>query len=238
MRRQRAGIQEDGEEAEEASRGRRQRVQKSAFPAHERVSPCPPTTIAPARTGGCCYTRGSEPGVPVQALAYWKAVTTDKAGFLDRVVALLRESGVRYCVIGGQGVNAYAEPLVSLYLDLVIAARDLERLRLVMTARFVVEEFPHSINISSPDSQLRVQIQTDPRYMDFPDRAERREVLGLELPVASLSDLLQGKIWAASDPARRATKRQKDILDIARLIERYPHLRPRVPADLLKQIAS
>jgi hypothetical protein len=48
---------------------------------------------------------------------------------------------------------------------------------------------------------------------------------------------LQGRIWAASDPTRGATKRQKDILDIARLIEKYSHLRPLVPADLLKQIA-
>jgi hypothetical protein len=83
-----------------------------------------------------------------------------------------------------------------------------------------------------------VQIQTDPKYLDFPDRAERREVLGLELSVAALGDLLQGKIWAASDPTRRATKHQKDILDIARLIEKYPHLRQQVPPDLLKQIAS
>jgi len=81
-----------------------------------------------------------------------------------------------------------------------------------------------------------VQIQTDTRYLDFPDRAERRDVLGVELPVASLDDLLQGKIWAASDPERRPTKRQKDILDIARLIEKYPRLRERVPADVLKQI--
>jgi len=81
-----------------------------------------------------------------------------------------------------------------------------------------------------------VQIQTDTRYLDFPDRAERRDVIGVELPVASLDDLLQGKIWAASDPERRPTKRQKDILDIARLIEKYPRLRERVPADVLKQI--
>jgi hypothetical protein len=45
----------------------------------------------------------------MQALAYWKAVTTDRAGFLDRVVKLLSESGARYCVIDGQAVNAYAE---------------------------------------------------------------------------------------------------------------------------------
>ena len=49
----------------------------------------------------------------MQALEYWKTVTTDHAGFLDSIVALLSESGVRYCVIGGQGVNAYVEPGVT-----------------------------------------------------------------------------------------------------------------------------
>ena len=61
----------------------------------------------------------------MQALEYWKAVTTDKAGFLDRVIALLAESGVRYCVIGGQGVNAFVEPVVSLDLDIAVATEDL-----------------------------------------------------------------------------------------------------------------
>ena len=174
----------------------------------------------------------------MQALEFWKAVTVDHANLLESLIRLLDEHKAKYCVIGGQAVNAYAEPLVSLDLDLVIAARDLEQLTPILSAQFAVEEFPHSLNVSTPGSQLRVQIQTDPKYLDFPDRAERREVLGLELSVASLGDLLQGKIWAASDSTRRATKRQKDILDIARLIEKYPHLRPRVPADLLKQIAS
>jgi hypothetical protein len=61
--------------------------------------------------------------------------------------------------------------------------------------------------------------------------------LGATLPVASLDDLLQGKIRAASDPDRRPTKRKKDLLDIARLIEKYPPLRERVPAELLKRMS-
>lgn len=173
----------------------------------------------------------------MKALEFWKAVTVDHANLLESLIQLLNEHKVKYCVIGGQGVNAYAEPLVSLDLDLVIAATDLERLKPLLTAQFTVDEFPHSLNVSIPNSQLRVQIQTDPRYRDFPDRAERREVLGVELPVASLEDLLQGKIWVASDPTRRPTKRQKDILDIARLVERYPRLRKLVPVELLNQIA-
>jgi len=56
------------------------------------------------------------------------------------------------------------------------------------------------------------------------------------LPVASLEDVLQGKLWAAADPSRRASTRQKDLADIARLIEAYPHLRNRVPADILSRL--
>ena len=76
-----------------------------------------------------------------------------------------------------------------------------------------VEEFPHSLNVAAPGSELRVQIQTDPRYGEFVERASIREVLGLPLPVASLEDVLQGKIWAASDPKRRGSERHKDLLD-------------------------
>jgi hypothetical protein len=52
----------------------------------------------------------------------------------------------------------------------VIATNDLERLKPLLAAQSAVEQFPHSINISTPGSNLRVQIQTDPRYLDFPER--------------------------------------------------------------------
>ena len=55
----------------------------------------------------------------MKALSSWKAVTQDKSHLLDDVFALLQDNGVRFCVIGGQAVNAYVEPLVSLDLDLV-----------------------------------------------------------------------------------------------------------------------
>ena len=38
----------------------------------------------------------------------------DEADLLGRLVTLFDEQHVAYCVIGGQGVNAYVEPLVSL----------------------------------------------------------------------------------------------------------------------------
>jgi hypothetical protein len=161
----------------------------------------------------------------------------DKADLLEEIFVLLRESGIRFCVIGGQAVNAYVEPLVSLDLDLAVAVAQIDQVRKLAKDRFPCEEFQHSLNISSPGSNLRVQIQTNPRYGDFVERAAMRDVLGLNLPVAAIDDVLQGKIWAASDATRRPTNR-KDLLDIERILEAFPHLRARVPdgipsADLL-----
>ena len=169
----------------------------------------------------------------MKAATFWKTVTMDEADFLGRLLALL--DNVRYCVIGGQGVNAYVEPVVGLDLGIVVAADQLEGLEASLT-EYKVKRFPHSVNVALEGSDLRVQIQTDPRYADFVERAAPREVLGFTLPVASIEDVIQGKVWAASDPSRRASKRQKDLADIARLIEAHPRLRDRVPDDLLDRL--
>ncbi|HUA85169.1 MAG TPA: nucleotidyl transferase AbiEii/AbiGii toxin family protein [Bryobacteraceae bacterium] len=172
----------------------------------------------------------------MQALAFWKAVAHDQSNFLERLITLLEEHAIRYCVIGGQGVNAYAEPLVSLDLDLVVAVGQLPEVERLLAQEFRLERFPHSLNLSAPGSQLRVQIQTDPRYFDFPERSSPADVLGVKLPVASIQDVLDGKIWAALDPGRRASKRHKDLLDIERLIESRPELRARVPVEILSRL--
>jgi hypothetical protein len=139
-------------------------------------------------------------------------------------------------VIGGQAVNAFVEPVVSLDLDLAVATAEVASVEELLRQHFRVERFPHSVNVSMPGSDLRVQLQTDPRYGVFVDGAMDRDVLGLLLPVARLEDVLQGKVWAALDPTRRASRRQKDLADIARLLEAYPHLRSQVPAEILERL--
>ncbi len=171
----------------------------------------------------------------MQALAFWKAVTVDHADFLGTLVGLLAEHSAKYCVVGGQAVNAYVEPLVSLDLDLALAAGEIERITPALKRSFQVESFPHSLNLSLEGSKLRVQLQTDPRYAGFVARASQREVLGITLPVAAVEDVLKGKVWAASDTARRPSKRRKDLLDIERIVEAYPHLREGVPREILDQ---
>ena len=68
------------------------------------------------------------------------------------------------------------------------------------------------------------------------NRAVARVVLGLTLPVASLEDVLRGKICAVEDISQRASIRQKDLADISRLLEAYPHLRPLIPAGVLEKL--
>jgi hypothetical protein len=78
----------------------------------------------------------------MQALAYWKAVTTDRSDLLERTIVLLSQSGVKYCVIGGQAVNAFVEPVVSLDLYLAVATSGLQRAEELPRGHFRVERFP------------------------------------------------------------------------------------------------
>ena len=99
-----------------------------------------------------------------------------------------------------------------------------------------MERFAHSVNLSSGKSSLRIQLQTHPRYLNFIGRAVIHTVLGYEMWVASIEDVLQGKIWAHWDKDRRKSKRQKDLADIARLVEAFPRLAEHLPEELQKTL--
>jgi hypothetical protein len=174
----------------------------------------------------------------MQALTFWKTITMDQSNLLENLISLLNEQGIRFCVIGGQAVNAYVEPLVSLDLDLVVAVDQLEQVEALLEPHFDLKRFPHSLNITMSGPDLRVQIQTDERYSAFVERTVVRTVLGMELPVANVEDVLQGKIWAALDPERRGSKRQKDLADIARILEKYPELRAHVPQEIRSRLVD
>jgi len=165
------------------------------------------------------------------------AVANGKRDILQLFLDTVEEMRADYCVIGGLAVNAYAEPVVSLDLGIVIAATDIERLCRAVTQHFKVEHFAHSINLNSSESDLRIQLQTDPRYQAFIANATKKDVLGYQLKVASVEDVLNGKVWAYSDQERRMSKRQKDLADIVRLIEAYPELSDQVPADIQNKLA-
>ncbi|OGU73261.1 MAG: hypothetical protein A2V93_03065 [Ignavibacteria bacterium RBG_16_34_14] len=152
--------------------------------------------------------------------------------FLDK----LNKLKIDYCVIGGLAVNAYAEPVASLDLDLVLAINDIGKLLEHVKKDFSITKFEHSINLQHPDSDLRIQLQTDLRYQTFITNASKSKVLGYKMKVAALEDVLKGKVWAYSDEERRKSKRQKDLADIMRLIETHPHLHNLIPENIKKLI--
>jgi len=140
---------------------------------------------------------------------FFKAVSNGKEDVLQIFLDALTISKANYCVIGGLAVNAYAEPVVSLDLDIIVATENIEALCKTIEAHFMIERFAHSVNLSSDKSDLRIQLQTDPRYQDFIGRAENQTVLDYQMKVASVEDVLQGKIWAYSDEQRRKSKTAK-----------------------------
>ena len=162
---------------------------------------------------------------------FFNTISNGKQDILQIIINLLKEMNIDYCLIGGLAVKAYAEPVVSLDVDLIIefAATDnfLEKVPLKLGAK--VERFSHSLNITSSYSDLRIQIQTDSRYQDFIPRSVNKQVMGYEIKVAAIGDVLQGKVWAYMDTQRRESKRQKDLADIFRLVEAYPDLKELLP---------
>lgn len=165
------------------------------------------------------------------------SLANGKADIIQVLLDILSETGSRYCLIGGLAVNAYVEPVVSLDVDIVIALENVEATCRAAKARGVqVEPFEPSLNLKSPLSDLRIQLQTDPRYQDFIPGAEQKEVLGYMMKAAAIGDLLQGKVWAYSDQTRRKSKRQKDLADILRILEAYPGLKKNLPQNIQRNM--
>ncbi len=165
---------------------------------------------------------------------FFKAVSNGKEDVIQIFLDALSKVNVDYCVIGGLAVNAYAEPVVSLDLDIVVAINEIRTVCNAVEGHFKIERFTHSVNLSSNKSDLRIQLQLDQRYQNFITRAKIHSVLGYEMKVAIIEDVVQGKIWAYSDEQRRKSKRQKDLADIMRLIETFPHLTDQLPDSIRK----
>ena len=170
------------------------------------------------------------------ATEVFEAVTGSGSSDFALLVSILNQHG-SWCLIGGLAVNCYVEPVYTLDADIVVAAAKAGSIKQDLAAAgFSIQEFAHSINAQMKGSELRIQLSTDPRYQDFLIDAKLMTVLGEEVPVAALSKLVQGKLWAWKDEKRRPTKRKKDELDLMRILESYPELRSLMPEEISKQV--
>jgi hypothetical protein len=168
----------------------------------------------------------------------FEAVTGSGSSDFALVVSILNRRGA-WCLIGGLAVNCYVEPVYTLDADMVVIASELPAIKdELIDAGFAVEEFPYSLNAKMPKSELRIQFSLDPRYQEFVNDTTIREVLGQQVPVASLANVVRGKVWAWSDGKRRLSKRKKDELDLIRILEAYPEVRNLTPAEINNQLES
>lgn len=168
---------------------------------------------------------------------FLKAVGKGKTDILQTFLKILEDTKSPYCIIGGLAVNAYVEPVVSLDLDIVVAMEDVEEVcKAAKRKGLRVEKFEHSVNLTSPKSDLRIQLQTDMRYQEFISRSRTKQILGYRMKVAIMEDVLQGKMWAYMDEQRRKSKRQKDLADIMRLVESYPELERQIPSGIRREL--
>ncbi|OHB69594.1 MAG: hypothetical protein A2V70_13050 [Planctomycetes bacterium RBG_13_63_9] len=168
---------------------------------------------------------------------FMNLVAHGEADILQQLLEILAKTAAEYCVIGGLAVNAYAEPVVSLDLDIIVTTDKVEQVAIAAEAMGMKRErFEHSLNLTNQKSDLRLQLHTDPRYQDFIARSTPREILGYPLRVAAVTDVLQGKVWAYLDKSRRKSKRQKDLADIMRLVEANPALESELPPTIREQL--
>jgi hypothetical protein len=168
------------------------------------------------------------------ATEVFESVTGSGSSDFARLVRILNQHEP-WCLIGGLAVNCYVEPVYTLDADIVIVSNELERIKPELSdAGFGVQEFPHSLNATMPGSELRIQFSLDPRYQEFLTQTELKEVLGEQVPIASLTNIVRGKIW--SDEGRRPTKRKKDELDLMRILEAYPEMREMMPREIDEQV--
>ncbi|HLA83434.1 MAG TPA: nucleotidyl transferase AbiEii/AbiGii toxin family protein [Thermoguttaceae bacterium] len=154
-----------------------------------------------------------------------------------RLIDALERADVLWCVIDGVAVNHWAgQAMVTQDVDFVVAPDFLERaVAALEAAGFRSETFEWSVNFQGR-SAVSMQLSTEDFYRDFASRAVPADVHGILMRVASLQDTLAGKVKAWSDPARRQSKRIKDLADIARLVEAHPELLNSLNDELRQQL--
>ncbi|MBU1600218.1 hypothetical protein KKG61_08995 [bacterium] len=171
------------------------------------------------------------------AQVFYNRILNSKKDLLGEFLKTLHKNNLSYCVIGGVGINAYCEPLLTLDFDCVVIIKEVEKMKDELKKKaFKVKTHPYTWEITHKESDVRIQIQRDERYQEFIKRAESHKVLGYDLMVAHKKDILQGKIWAYEEKSRDELKREKDLLDIKRMVAKYPELKEVLTPEMKKVI--
>jgi len=82
-------------------------------------------------------------------------VANNKEDILQIFLDILKKTKTAYCIVGGLAVNAYAEPIVSLDIDVVMENENIDTVSKEMQKKGLkVERLEHSVNLTSSKSGL------------------------------------------------------------------------------------
>ena len=138
---------------------------------------------------------------------------------------VLAEANTPYAIIGGIALQVHQEePRTTIDIDVAVATYgQLPRAQLEASGFALTGRFRHSENWVGPDG-TPVQFTDDSALADAVSRAEEIMLDDIRLRIINRVDLLHEKLRAASDPARRRSKRLQDLVDAQALLEATPEL--------------
>lgn len=154
------------------------------------------------------------------------AVVTSKDAAFRELFRILEASGLEYALIGGVAVQLWqSEPRTTLDIDVAVRSYEsVPRAVLEASGFRLLARHSHSENWTGPGG-TPVQFSDDPALAFLIETAARKTFDGGRVRVASPLALVKEKLRAASDPARRESKRFRDLADAKALAEEHPEVR-------------
>lgn len=153
------------------------------------------------------------------------AVVTSKDVAFRELFRILEASGIDYALIGGVAVQLWrAEPRTTLDIDVAVRSYEsVPRAALEASGFRLLARHPHSENWTGSGG-TPVQFSDDPAFAFLIESAALRTFEGGRVRIASPLALVKEKLRAASDPARRESRRFQDLADAKALAEEHPEV--------------
>ena len=133
--------------------------------------------------------------------------------------------GIAWAIVGGIAAQVHLdEPQTTLDIEVAVLDRAAPPV-----AELVAAGFRHQASFLYSDQwigagDVPVQFADDPVWHEGIGRAVRVALGDTTLPILRAIDLLRTKLLAARDPARRKSKRLRDVADAVALVEQTPAL--------------
>lgn len=133
----------------------------------------------------------------------------DQTQLISTVVDVLHRQKIPWCIHGAMAANCYtSHEQHAPHLDVAVAADNITSVFTDLAAQGLAgRDLPSVAQLwCADDRRSQVNLYYDEVFRTFPARSHVRLVLGRELPVAALADVVRGLRWISIYPFPRTTK--------------------------------